>query len=695
MSALRPLRLIRPSYLIAIALAVGLIMVISAIVELQRSKEELQHVMEEEASTLAEAIEGGSANVLLSMDLIESLVYERLLDNARALAWMDGHTALSKPDLVRFADEHHLYRINIFDRRGRKVLSNHTVDPEHAGVRDTLVRTNLLLPVLRGTTDHLVIGLKEAPIGNAFRYAVAVRRSSPRAGAIVVNIDAGQFLEFRRSVGIGKLLQDIGENSDIEYVVLQDERGIIAASRSVKEMTTFESDSLLTEAIAGDTLLSRTVQFDGRRVFEVIKPMKHEGETLGVIRIGVSTKELEATEERMQRRVWIMSLVLVVIGILVVVGIVATQNYRMVSRDFTAMQGLTDRILKSMRDAVVSIDHAERIAVFNERAEELFGISESQVLGRRVSELDGETGVCLSDMFQASEEHQEHAFKCADGKMHILSATLSQSGSDEGELPQRTAVIRDLTETRRLEQEMQRKEKLSAMGELASGIAHEIRNPLNAISMIAQRFAREFTPRDHQTEYDELTGVLRSETERMNGIIQSFLRFARPPRPDFQTVALSDIIHPLATLFRGQAQGKGVAFEETLEPGLIARVDRQLLTQAVLNLLQNALEATPAGGRITLTGAADERGIRIEVADTGQGIPADQLGKIFNLYFTTRTNGTGLGLALTQQIVTQHEGRIHVTSKVGEGTHFVISLPASPDQSASGKPEPGPFASNA
>jgi len=678
MNALRPLKLIRPSYLIAIALAVGLLMVVSAIVELQRSKEELQHVMEEEASTLAEAIEGGSANILLSMDLIESLVYERLLDNARSLAWIDRHTALRKTDLVRFADEHHLYRINIFDRKGRKVLSNHTTDPEHAGLQDTLARTNLLLPVLTGKTDHLVIGLKEAPIGNAFRYAVAVRRSPPRTGAIVVNIDAGQFLEFRRSVGIGKLLQDIGENSDIEYVVLQDEHGIIAASRSVKEMTTFDSDSLLRESVDGDTLLSRTAQFDGHRVFEVIKPMKHEGEILGVMRIGVSTKELEATEDRMQRRVWIMSLVLVVIGVLVVVGIVATQNYRMVSRDYTAMQSLTDRILRSMRDAVVSIDHTETITVFNERAEELFGIQESNALGKRVADLDGETGVCLSEMFQASDEHQEHAFKCADGKTHILSATLSQSDSNEGEHPQRTAVIRDLTETRRLEQEMQRKEKLSAMGELASGIAHEIRNPLNAISMIAQRFAREFAPRDHQTEYEELTGVLRSEAERMNGIIQSFLRFARPPRPDFQTVPLADVIHPLSTLFRGQAQGKGVVFEETLEPGIIARVDRQLLTQAVLNLLQNALEATPAGGTITLTAANHERGIRIEVADTGHGIPDDQLGKIFNLYFTTRTNGTGLGLAVTQQIVTQHGGRIDVTSSVGQGTRFAISLPPPP-----------------
>ena len=678
---MRPLRLIRPSYLIAIALAVGLIMVISAVVELQRSKEELQHVMEEEASTLAEAIEGGSANVLLSMDLIESLVYERLLDNARALAWIDGHTTLSKSDLVRFADEHHLYRINIYDRKGRKVLSNHTTEPDHAGLQDTLARTNLLLPVLTGKTDHLVIGLKEAPIGNAFRYAVAVRRSTPRAGAIVVNIDAGQFLEFRRSVGIGKLLQDIGENSDIEYVVLQDERGIIAASRSVKEMTTFESDSLLAESMANDTLLSRTAPFDGHSVFEVIKPMKHEGEILGVIRIGVSTTELEATEERMQRRVWIMSLVLVVIGVLVVVGIVATQNYRMVSKNYTAMQSLTDRILKSMRDAVVSIDHAETITVFNERAEDLFGISESQALGKRIADLDGETGICLSEMFQ-SGEHQEHAFKSADGKTRILSATLSQSDSDEGERPQRTVVIRDLTETRQLEQEMQRKEKLSAMGELASGIAHEIRNPLNAISMIAQRFAREFAPRDHQTEYDELTGVLRSESERMNGIIQSFLRFARPPRPDFQTVPLADVIHPLSTLFRGQAQGKGVTFEETLEPSIIARVDRQLLTQAILNLLQNALEATPAGGTITLTAASHEHGIRIEVADTGHGIPADQVGKIFNLYFTTRTSGTGLGLAVTQQIVTQHGGRIDVTSSVGQGTRFAISLPASSTETA-------------
>lgn len=585
-------RLIQPRYLIAIALAVGLLMVTSAIVELQQSKEELLHVMEEEAISLVETIEGGSVNALLSADLLETLVYERLLDNARALAWLDSSSSLTRGDLVRFSERNHLYRINIFNHRGKKILSNHVETAEHADRQDDLARTRLLTPLLTGEQDQLVVGLKEAPIGNGFRYAAAVKRTRPSGGAIVVNLDAGEFLEFRKKVGIGKLVQDLGNNAGIEYVVLQDENGIIAAGGSVEEMTAIDSDAFLRDATLRDTVLSRVSLFRQQRVFEVVKPLKIGNEFVGLYRIGVSMDEFDATEARMQRRVWIMALVLMVIAVLVMAGIVAAQNYRTANRNYVAMRSLTGNILESMRDAVVTINGQKVITVFNKRAEILFGFNESAAVGKTIDEITGEARLCLTEIFLGEEVQRELIFRCSDGEAKTLSVSVSNSGQQGETDQQRTAVIRDLTETRRLEQTMQRKEKLSAMGELASGIAHEIRNPLNAISMIAQRFGREFTPGEGETEYRELTSVLRSEIDRVNSIIQSFLRFARPQRPAFRSVSLNDLIQAIVTLFRGQAEAKGVNFGYDVNAKSSLTVDPQLLTQAILNILQNALDAT-------------------------------------------------------------------------------------------------------
>jgi len=164
----------------------------------------------------------------------------------------------------------------------------------------------------------------------------------------------------------------------------------------------------------------------------------------------------------------------------------------------------------------------------------------------------------------------------------------------------RTAVIKDLTKARRMEKEIQRKEKFTAMGELASGVAHEIRNPLNAISMIAQRFEKEFTPSADVEEYRSLTQVLKREITRVNGIIQQFLRFARPPIVRSARVSASDFIEHISALFHGQAEEKNVIFIAECSYDATIQIDAEQMTQALLNLLQNALAATQPGGEIRL-----------------------------------------------------------------------------------------------
>jgi signal transduction histidine kinase len=228
---------------------------------------------------------------------------------------------------------------------------------------------------------------------------------------------------------------------------------------------------------------------------------------------------------------------------------------------------------------------------------------------------------------------------------------------------------------------LRRRDRLSAMGELASTVAHEIRNPLNAIAMSAQRLVREFpavasaeTGAD-RAELEQLLGVVESETRRIDDVVQQFLEYSRPPKLAPRDTDLAADVLEVVDSLRALSESRGVKLE--VEAGAAGRAvcDPGQLRQALDNLLRNAIEATPEGGRVTVVAASSGKGHAIEVRDNGAGIAAEDLPRVFDLYFTTKPHGTGVGLAVTQQIVSAHGGTIEVDSAEGRGTRMTIRLP--------------------
>jgi signal transduction histidine kinase len=593
---------IQPRFVVAATVAVAVLMIGTALIELRQAREELYHLMGEGALALAETIDRSGANNLLSMDKIEDLLAGRLLDNAMYIAQLDGAGLLRSGDLASYAAKHHLYRINIFNRRGARIMSSHSPSVLHSTLPEKFSPADVLSPILQGKADHLVIGLKEARLEQGQRFAVAVRRIHPAGGAIVVNLDAADLLSFRRVIGIGKLLKDLGNNSGIAYVALQDTQGIMAASGGVRELSSINADTLIMRAIATETTITRVLPFAGMDVFEVVRPFAPGGAPIGVLRIGLAMDEV--------------------------------------------------------------------------RNAEILGLRSDEVEGRAVNDLVEGSAAMLKEIFAGSDGSLEMSVMLSDDIRRIIEVSLSTIHDAAGTIESRSAIVRDLTEARHLERDMQRNSKLTAMGELASGVAHEIRNPLNAIAMIAQRFTREFTPRSGVKEYRTLTTVMHEETRRVNAIIQQFLAFARPPKVVRRQTHVPDIINHVASLFASQAKGKAVTFVASAEGAGAAPLDPEQMQQALLNLLQNALDATPQGGCITLTATAVPQGIRFVVADSGSGMPGGVLENSFNLYYTTKAHGTGLGLPITQQIVAQHGGAIDVASVEGKGTTFTIVVPS-------------------
>jgi signal transduction histidine kinase len=172
-----------------------------------------------------------------------------------------------------------------------------------------------------------------------------------------------------------------------------------------------------------------------------------------------------------------------------------------------------------------------------------------------------------------------------------------------------------------------------------------------------------------------LNKVLRSESKRINIIIEEFLRFARPPKINLTKVNSGNFLNELKLLFEVQTKGKGIEFILNVKEDSEINIDVSQMKQALINLLKNAVDSTPEGGKIELLFSKESNKIVFEISDNGTGIAKENINKIFNLYFTTKTKGTGLGLSIVQQIVSQHNGTIVVYSSEGKGTKFTIEIP--------------------
>ncbi len=231
-----------------------------------------------------------------------------------------------------------------------------------------------------------------------------------------------------------------------------------------------------------------------------------------------------------------------------------------------------------------------------------------------------------------------------------------------------------------IERRLEKAERLSALGQLAAGVAHEIRNPLNAISMASQRLKREYIPADDEKsrEFQTLAGVIRDEIRRLDGIIEEFLTFSKSRRLELQEYPITEVLQKIVNLIREEAASKGITMETRFSdsPAIIP-MDVDKLQQAFLNFIKNAMESISGEGSIVIAVESSEKGrISVKISDTGCGMTSEEVERIFNPEYTTKEKGLGLGLPLAHEIIRGHGGEIRVFSNLGSGTTFEIVLPS-------------------
>jgi signal transduction histidine kinase len=270
------------------------------------------------------------------------------------------------------------------------------------------------------------------------------------------------------------------------------------------------------------------------------------------------------------------------------------------------------------------------------------------------------------------------ARQVAEGNMNVRVPDYGRN-DEMGQLSQRfNEMTANLEKSRELEDQLQQAEKSAVIGRLGSAIAHEIRNPLNYINLTLDHLRSKFAPQDDKRPvFDKLIGQIKAEVARINQQISDFLNYSRPAKVDAHPVDGRQVIEDSLRLVEGQAEENNIKIA-VVEREDVPRVmgDPEFLRSVFNNLFINAVQAMGSeGGSLNVRITPNRRYVDFEIADTGVGIPAENVGKIFEPYFSTKETGTGLGLAIVQKIVEQHKGEISVDSEVGEGTRFTVRLP--------------------
>ncbi len=432
-------------------------------------------------------------------------------------------------------------------------------------------------------------------------------------------------------------------------------------------------------AIGGLTLLSLT----GLVVtLWILADFQHEQEIVARIIRDLPDSDLAVARELAgELRFQSQLSILLVLNICVTAVALAllVRAYLNSERSLREVKVLASDVLGSMDQGVLTTDRNESITSINPRGMELLGLH-GNVLDQPLSVV-GIEHTLLSVICSHVNAHHSPVRDCdytitTQGHEQTLRAGCSLLRNEQQEELGTVIHVRDVTERALMEQRLRRMERYAGLGSLATGLQHEIKNPLSALSLHVQLLDEALMGQNLSPEVDEMLGVIHTEIIRLTAVLEGFRDYASMSEPGRSDVDLAALINKLARFIRPQAEQQHVKVEVNLAEKTLPAIkaDSVHMDQVLLNLALNALQAMPDGGTLSIGLQQEGEWLRIKVTDTGKGIPAEFRDRIFDPYFTTRNDGTGMGLALCEKIVRQHDGTIDLKTGAG-GTTFSVILP--------------------
>jgi len=350
-------------------------------------------------------------------------------------------------------------------------------------------------------------------------------------------------------------------------------------------------------------------------------------------------------------------------------------SYRVARQSLQDTSAFANEVVSHLPVGLIATDRSGHVTFFNAAAEKITDLNKKLIHNQKPDGLLPEVLCGVQKKLDQGEIITEREMECpfAENRVVPVSVSATHIMNEEGKFLGQILILRDLSEIRRLQDKVQRQEKLAAMGGLAAGVAHEVRNPLSSIKALATFFAGQF---EEGSEAQEAAKVMVQEVDRLNRVITELLEFSRPTDLKRQPSDIGLLISRSIQLVQQDAANKNIDFEVNAEDDICHPwVDPDRLSQCLLNLYLNAIQAMENGGTLKVKCTMDEtENLEISISDTGRGISPDQLKKIFDPYFTTKNKGTGLGLAIVHKIIEAHGGHIEVHSAIDEGTTISIRI---------------------
>ncbi len=540
--------------------------VIYGLNQIRLEKSEMYSLIEHQGNALVQCLEIAWQNAIVSDTLVRNLLAERLFDNAYLIDQLLGLSFDNPLFFKLLVKDMQSFHVIVTDPIGRPILDSRASPaspplPIKNMSDDFSDIFKMINSILYGREKKIAIGLEpKNPFKDAQLWIAVARRGRP--GVIIISVEAEYIDNFKSKIGLSKILEEIGSQPGIEYLVYEDRNSntLIQKGKSGRPIQSmpFYKDQALYEFSKSST---------GKDVLEIKHPLSYRGKNIGLIRIGLPLSKLKETEKAMiSQTLWFGSLI-IILGIL---GILIIFYYL----------------------------------------------------------------------------YRQYQFQ------------------------------------KTLEKDLQKADKLLSIGRLAAGVAHEIRNPLNAISMAIQRLQNEFLPPSEYEKRDFLsfTGIIKDEIKRMDKIITEFLNFTKKSLPVKSPISLSELLDNLLTVLEVEAEKNNVIFEKAYsnkdnKDKMKIWCDPDQLKQCLINIIRNAIQAMPEGGKVSISVQFTQNEVMITISDTGLGLNPSQIEKIFEFYYTNKEGGIGLGLPISQKIIEDHGGKIEVKSEAGKGANFIIHLP--------------------
>jgi two-component system sensor histidine kinase AtoS len=536
------------------------------------------------------------------------------------------------------------------------------------------------------------------------------------------------------------------DDPDVVYVIIHDKEGRVSGYSGRADLQgTFLEDEVSSAVLSAEQSITQTTKWgpEGIPVVDIAVPVYIPGSDhrWGTIRVGLSLAPMYQQIHQTQLIIVAIGCVALILGILLsnwAAGRITRPLGRLVNATIEAAQGnlsqnidvetgdeveilasnfstmmreilaqkqqlesqlseikrlqlYNEKLLTTMSDGLLSVGREGNIAAINPAARRMLRIADKVVKDCSASVLFEQAPVVLSYVEEVLRDPQgrtQQELRISQGSEdQIILANSSLLIDTEGRPLEVITNLHDITELKRLEARIRQTERLAALGTLAAGMAHEIRNPLSAIKTFVQLLPRKVSKPEFLEKFQR---TVPRELERINRLIEDLLELSRTPNYQFNHLNLRPFLVQTLEIFEAELQVNKIDCITNLSPDLPPILaDSDQLIKAFYNLLRNAIQAMPNGGRLTVeghgeTGAGFDRRLSsnqegwvvVTFADTGVGIPSETAKNIFNPFFTTKEMGTGLGLAITHKVITEHGGHIEVVSHVGEGSSFAVYLPA-------------------